>query len=224
MIYVDGFVVTGGEVIGTATSIEISTLTEGTIDPVGLVAQSLTATAATTGLSGVLEVPEGSDLDLLLLDPSGNLVSQSSTAGPTEVVRFTPSALGPYSFQVLNKKAALSPYTLYLITTEQAGTSPKAIGDADIDAQRPLVFSLSQNYPNPFNAKTVIRYALPAESQVQLKLYNLLGQEVASLVNARQPAGNYQISFTADKLASGVYFYKLKADEEIAVKKMMVVK
>ncbi len=88
----------------------------------------------------------------------------------------------------------------------------------------PLVFALDQNYPNPFNPSTTIKYALPSESNVTLKVYNLLGQEVATLVNDVQKAGSYEATFNASTLASGVYVYRIQAGANVETKKMMLLK
>ncbi len=88
----------------------------------------------------------------------------------------------------------------------------------------PTVFSLDQNYPNPFNPSTVIRYSVPKNSQVSLRIYNVLGQEVATLYNGMQQAGTYEYRFNASRLASGVYFYSLHAGSFSAVKKMLLLK
>ena len=85
-------------------------------------------------------------------------------------------------------------------------------------------FFLSQNFPNPFNPSTTIRYALPRKSFVTITVYNTLGQQVAQLVNAKQPAGYHDVVFRGDGLASGVYFYKLITDEYVNVKKMLNIK
>jgi Secretion system C-terminal sorting domain len=85
-------------------------------------------------------------------------------------------------------------------------------------------FSLSQNYPNPFNPSTIIDYSIGKSQLVTLNVYNVLGQEVASLVNKQQNAGDYQISFNASNLASGVYFYKLVTGNFVQIKKMMLLK
>jgi hypothetical protein len=89
---------------------------------------------------------------------------------------------------------------------------------------KPDRFSLEQNYPNPFNPVTNIGYNLASESNVQLKVYNTLGQEVATLVNAQQPAGRYSIPFDATRLSSGVYMYKLVAASFVDVKRMLILK
>ncbi len=74
----------------------------------------------------------------------------------------------------------------------------------------PNKFILSQNFPNPFNPATAIKYSIPTSGLVMLKVYDVLGREVATLVNEDKPAGNYQVEFNAANLASGVYFYTLQ--------------
>ena len=90
-------------------------------------------------------------------------------------------------------------------------------------------FSLEQNFPNPFNPSTKIKYSIPSVGtrlalSVQLKVYDVLGNEVAILVNEYKPAGNYEIEFNASKLSSGVYFYQLKAGSFVETKKMLILK
>ncbi|MDE3058201.1 MAG: T9SS type A sorting domain-containing protein [Bacteroidota bacterium] len=88
----------------------------------------------------------------------------------------------------------------------------------------PQRFTLDQNFPNPFNPATTIRYSIPAESKVVLKVYNLIGQEVATLVNTDQRVGTYSVQFDASKLASGVYFYRLSAGSFVQTKKLLLLK
>ncbi len=85
-------------------------------------------------------------------------------------------------------------------------------------------FSLSQNYPNPFNPSTVISYQLPVNGNVTLKVYDVLGNEVAVLVDEEIPSGVYEINFNAANLASGIYFYKIQAASFIETKKMILLK
>ncbi len=88
----------------------------------------------------------------------------------------------------------------------------------------PVVYTLFQNYPNPFNPSTLIRYTLPREAHVRLSVFNLLGQEIALLINELQPAGNYVALFEPKGLPSGVYFYHLEAGSFHDVKKMLLLK
>lgn len=88
----------------------------------------------------------------------------------------------------------------------------------------PEHYSLEQNYPNPFNPSTTIRYYLPADNNVTLRVYNELGKEVSTLVNKRQNAGNYEVSFDGASLSSGIYYYEIKSGEFRDAKKMMMIK
>ena len=85
-------------------------------------------------------------------------------------------------------------------------------------------FELSQNYPNPFNPSTKINYQLPKDGFVSLKVYDILGRIVKSLVNGYGKAGKYSVSFDASKFSSGIYFYQLKSDGYNSIKKMILAK
>jgi hypothetical protein len=85
-------------------------------------------------------------------------------------------------------------------------------------------FSLSQNYPNPFNPLTVIGYQLPVNTLVTLKVYDILGRLVTTLVEDRQSAGTHSVTFNASNLSSGVYFYRLTAGSYVQTKKLMLLK
>jgi YVTN family beta-propeller protein len=89
---------------------------------------------------------------------------------------------------------------------------------------QPDHFDLYQNYPNPFNPSTAISYQLPAFSQVEIIVYSISGQKVRTLVNERQTAGNYTISFDATGLSSGIYFYKLKAGNSTQIRRMVLIR
>ena len=88
----------------------------------------------------------------------------------------------------------------------------------------PETFSLSQNYPNPFNPTTVIKYSLPEVTNVKLKVYDMLGREIKTLVNQEQSAGVYNVEFNASNLSSGVYFYRIEAGNFVASKKLLLLK
>ncbi|HES59631.1 MAG TPA: T9SS type A sorting domain-containing protein, partial [Caldithrix sp.] len=98
------------------------------------------------------------------------------------------------------------------------------INEKDIIAN-PADFCLSQNFPNPFNPKTVIQYELPVRCHVEMKVFNVLGQKIASLVSKKQKAGVYQIEWDATQYASGIYYYQLKTDNGfIKTRKMVLIK
>ncbi len=88
----------------------------------------------------------------------------------------------------------------------------------------PRNFTLSQNYPNPFNPATTINYSVAKETNVSIKVYDLMGREVATLVNEKKEPGNYEVNFNALNLASGIYFYRMNAGAFTSVKKMSVLK
>jgi len=88
----------------------------------------------------------------------------------------------------------------------------------------PNTFSLSQNYPNPFNPTTIIQYSIKEVSNVKLRVYDMLGREVKTLVNQQQSAGRYNIEFNAANLSSGVYFYRIEAGNFVASKKLLLLK
>jgi len=88
----------------------------------------------------------------------------------------------------------------------------------------PTAFALNQNYPNPFNPATTIKYALPKDVKVVIKVYDILGREVKTLVNEFKKAGYYYIIFDGSNYASGVYFYQIKAGEFVQSKKMVILK
>ncbi|MCK7516473.1 MAG: T9SS type A sorting domain-containing protein [Ignavibacteriales bacterium] len=82
----------------------------------------------------------------------------------------------------------------------------------EVEVASPSTFSLEQNYPNPFNPSTKIKYSVTQSSNVVLKIYDVLGNEVATLVNEEKPAGSYEVEFNPSSLTSGVYFYKLQSE------------
>ncbi|MDD5361230.1 MAG: S8 family serine peptidase [Ignavibacteria bacterium] len=88
----------------------------------------------------------------------------------------------------------------------------------------PTKFELSQNYPNPFNPTTKINFAIPKQGLVTMKIYDVLGREVRTLVNEVKPAGNYSVDFNASELSSGVYFYRVQSGDFSDIKRMILIK
>ncbi|MFH0735697.1 MAG: T9SS type A sorting domain-containing protein [bacterium] len=87
-----------------------------------------------------------------------------------------------------------------------------------------IKISIIQNYPNPFNPSTTIKYSIPHSNIVTLKVYDVLGKEVANLVNEYKNAGSYEVNFDGSKLSSGTYFYQLKAGQFTETKKLLLLK
>jgi photosystem II stability/assembly factor-like uncharacterized protein len=142
-------------------------------------------------------------------------------------VFFQPQAEGPNTATFL--LLADDPQNPHTFVVKGEATSNVAVGDV-----HPATFDLRQNEPNPFTVSTVIRYALPAESEVSLEVFNLQGQRVASLAQGQQGAGTYSVRFGSgvvtargerlDALASGVYFYRFKAGSFLQTRKMLLLK
>ena len=101
--------------------------------------------------------------------------------------------------------------------------SPVSVDDENT-LQSPITFNLYQNYPNPFNPTTKIIWQSTVSSWQSLKVYDVLGNEVATLVNEEKPAGSYEVNFDAEGLSSGIYFYKLQAGSFVETKKMILLR
>ena len=91
-------------------------------------------------------------------------------------------------------------------------------------SQMPEIYSLAQNYPNPFNASTNIRFLLPEKAEVSVEIYNLLGQKVVTLLEGELPAGNHSVTWDASDVSSGIYYYRLTADNQSSIKRMTLLK
>ncbi|MCH7516212.1 MAG: T9SS type A sorting domain-containing protein, partial [Bacteroidetes bacterium] len=109
--------------------------------------------------------------------------------------------------------------------SEPVSDSVGVVVSADIEVEIiPTEFALYQNYPNPFNPSTKIRYQLPQESKVIIKLYDILGAEVITLLNEKKEAGVYEVNFDGGGLTSGIYFYRFQAGNFVETKMMILLK
>ena len=106
---------------------------------------------------------------------------------------------------------------------KSSGDVPDNTGKTN-NGEHPNRFALAQNYPNPFNPVTQIEYALPQSSHVRLVVYDVFGQVVTTLVDRQQSPGHYQVRFDAGDLATGTYFYRIHAGEQVITKRMVLVK
>jgi hypothetical protein len=114
-------------------------------------------------------------------------------------------------------------FMLQSLVSKDKSHPETSVGDSRY-GQLPARFDLEQNYPNPFNPATQINYSIPTKSYVSLKVHNLLGQEVATLFDGNRQAGRYSAVFDGRGLASGVYFYRLKADDLTETKRLILLK
>jgi hypothetical protein len=125
-----------------------------------------------------------------------------------------------YSFIDKNPFGGKSQYRLKQLDNNGAFIYSKSI---EVESGN-LSFALAQNYPNPFNPSTVISYSLGASSNVVVKVYNVLGKLITTLVNGHKEAGFYEVNFNAVGLSNGVYFYKIQAGNFVQTKKMLLLK
>jgi len=93
-----------------------------------------------------------------------------------------------------------------------------------VSSKNPDIFYINQNYPNPFNPETDISFGIPTTQKVRIRVYNLLGQVVESLMDEIKPAGNYTIRFNGNDLSSGVYLYQIEAGSFVKTNKMLLIK
>lgn len=127
-----------------------------------------------------------------------------------------------YSF-IDNDVKRLGKYIYRLIQIDYDGKTTYT-NNVEVNIEAPHIFSLMQNYPNPFNPVTSIDYTLPEKSMVSIKIFDILGNEVAQILNEEKEPGNYKVDFDASPLASGIYFYRLEANKFISTKRMILLK
>jgi len=129
----------------------------------------------------------------------------------------------PKAYRYTDTKLEAGSYTYRLKQVDYDGTYEYS-EELNVEIVLPLEYSLDQNYPNPFNPSTTIKYSLAEDGFVKLAVYNMLGEEVAAIVNAQQKAGKYEVSFNAGNLSSGVYVYRLETSNYTSSKKLMLMK
>ncbi len=146
-----------------------------------------------------------------LIAPSGSF---------TDSLRFTADSVGTFKALVLITSDATNKITDTIVVI---GVCQKV---TSVDSRSIVsgAFSLSQNYPNPFNPSTLISYQLPVNSHITMKVYDVIGREVATLVDEVKEAGSYEVKVDASRLSSGVYFYRMQAENYVEMKKMVLMK
>jgi len=132
------------------------------------------------------------------------------------------------NMEFLNNSSVFNGLTTPMVySTDWSFTNPTPCmisGVNQVITEVPTQYTLSQNYPNPFNPATSIKFSVPKSGFVSLKVYDILGREVAILVNQVKSAGTYIVDFDASAFTSGMYFYRMEANDFVSVKKMVLVK
>jgi subtilisin family serine protease len=180
---------------------------------------------------GFYAVPNAQTFGYAISDKWSALSSGLTTtsSGPTDIANITSG--GPYTIAAGDSidVAFVLACDLNLGILRTAIANARAKYNAIItgikeNSQTPISFNLEQNYPNPFNPSTVIKYSIPAAGNVNIKVYDILGNEVKTLVDGNKAPGNYSVTFDARALPSGVYLYKLTAGNYTSVKKLILIK
>jgi hypothetical protein len=157
---------------------------------------------------------------------SGFEVQRRSENKDWEIIGFiagrgTTTELSNYSFTDVIKASGSFSYRLKQIDFD--GTYEFS-DEISVEVSLPLEFNLAQNYPNPFNPSTVISFSITQSTNVNLSVFNLLGEKVVTLINEMKDAGSHELEFNAANLTSGIYLYRLEAGNFVSVKKMMLMK
>ena len=129
----------------------------------------------------------------------------------------------PHTYSYLDKNFSSGKYSYRLKQIDFDGSFQYS-NSAEVSVETPEVFALEQNYPNPFNPTTSIHFQIPKPGLVSLKVYDVLGKEVATLVNEQKDQGSYSVDFDASELASGVYVYQLRINNLVSTKKMLLIR
>lgn len=162
------------------------------------------------------------------IDPQGDAVSYFLNQPAPSNAIIVPST-GVFGWRPANEQAGKHYIVVSasdgVLTTNSRIATVTVMYDTKVEENGvPTAFELFQNYPNPFNPTTNIKYALPKESRVRIAVFNILGQEVATLVNSVMPAGYHSVDFKANSIPSGMYIYKIETESFSQVKKMLLMK
>ncbi len=153
--------------------------------------------------------------------------AQNNSVGTWEKLAFIEghgNSSYPHRYEYIDKNALPGLEYIYRLKQIDNDGSFTIFDEVKIKNSGELNFKLSQNFPNPFNPNTIIEYSIPNEAFVNLKIYNSLGEEIATLVNATKAPGNYKVEFNANGLSNGIYFYRITAGNFNEVKKMIILK
>jgi Leucine-rich repeat (LRR) protein/uncharacterized protein YdeI (BOF family) len=157
-----------------------------------------------------LQLADNEDFETLIIDQSGLEETELEVSLEGQTTYY-------WRIQAVNSSGSSEWSSAASFTTEMT----TGIGDEEA---LPDEFAIHQNYPNPFNPTTVISYQIPVNSDVELKVFDMLGREITTLVRERKTAGSYEVNFDASSLSSGMYIYQIQAGNYLQTKKMMLIK
>lgn len=236
-IYFDNLYIDGKIFPNNTEFVDESTTYNGTIGPSveGIpetklvpfdVADNTIQISAELGWSG------GVDVDFYLLDPDGNEVTSGASLENPEVLTYWVTRPGTYTYKIVGYATVLADYTLTSTQTRAVVAQQSAFEKSSSNAKTgkevssiPSSIRLSQNYPNPFNPVTTITYSLPERQNIRIKIYDLLGLEVATVVEGVRSAGSHTVQFNATNLPTGMYFYRFEAENGYTtVRRMLLIK
>ena len=164
----------------------------------------------------------------LIMDQNDNIYLAAGTLTEMAVCKVNSNGTSAWTVTMpgsyANDIVLGSDNNVYVVGGNTAKINQGGVTSLSDDKLNPDGFILAQNYPNPFNPTTTISFSIPSSGFTSLKIYDVLGNEVATLVNEVQPAGKYEVTFNASSLSSGTYFYKLQAGNFIETKKMILVR
>jgi hypothetical protein len=172
----------------------------------------------------VHNVPVEFSFQYQAMDPDEDALTYTIVTGPAGA---TINSAGLFKWSPAANQASM----MYLLTVQVSDGNLSATTSCNITTsplvsvedkdQLPSKFNLAQNYPNPFNPETTIEYSIPEDAFVSIKVYSMLGEEIATLVNSQKSPGTYRVQFDAKDLQSGIYFYKLVSNSFTSVRKML---
>ncbi|MCF8242618.1 MAG: T9SS type A sorting domain-containing protein, partial [Melioribacteraceae bacterium] len=176
----------------------------------------------------VLRVPEG---DRASVESAGRYENGKWTiefrkpfSGTSNDFEVVPGSSVDFTYEIFDNQGGTHPNDGFDAMVYSLDFSLVTNIESNEKENSPSAFTLSQNYPNPFNPSTTIKFSIPRTSEVSLKVYNMLGQEIAELINMQMSSGNYTVNFNAENLSSGIYFYSIQAGDFSASKKMLLIK
>jgi len=222
------FVQPMGQESGTVSNVDFFVLHGATdaptVDVIARNVATLVDDAAYGNITDYISVPAAAyTLDLTLADGTtlvNSYIADLSGLGGRSAVVFASGFLDPSANQ-----NGESFGIFFALADGTVGQFPEGVASVEnISGVTPNDYSLSQNYPNPFNPSTTINFAIPNSEYVTLKVYNILGSKVATLVNENLAGGAYRYNFDAANLASGIYLYELRAGNFLEIKKMNLLK